>query len=254
MTDNEDPGPSDAWIEGLIRSLRGLPPGEPVPAGLVASWRVHLRREVRRHADARSRGRDPGPPPRRRGTGGFTSGDVIMEMLASGEGQAAMALLAATPPILLAVADDAAALSCRVLMPSVRHEAAATYGYLVGKVGGRTWASWWGREQPRVVWRDGRTARGLRPCDLGVPATHRAAINAVSPRRAAEWQRRLDTRWGPEIESVLTEMDTAGREAAAASDPMRIWDPEPGPPRGLLPDAPPPPEQDPSLGRDRGRG
>ena len=252
----DDAGPSDSWIAALICALRGWEPGTPVPAGLIASWRAHLRREVRRHAAARARGREPGPPPRRR-RDAISAGEVIMDMLSSGEGQAAIALLAAMPALLRSIAASfAAAESYSVLVPSPRHRAAASYAYLVGKVGGKPWAAYWGRAEPRLVWRDGETARGQHSCDLGVPAVHRAAINAVTPARAVEWRRRLGSRSDAEVVAVLAEMEKAGHEAVGAATPLRIWDPEPGPPRGLLPDAPatsaPPAQSAPAPGDARG--
>ena len=236
--------PSDSWIESLIRDLRGLSLGESVPARLFASFKRSLRAELRRHLAARRARREPEPPPRRRRMGPsaseFSTGEFVAEMITSPQGQAAIALLIALPSLALHVAEACGKLSYKVLHIS-RHEAAPVHRYLVSKVGGQPWSPSWGRRGAMVISPGGQASRYPPP---RISAAARAAINAVTPRRAIEWRDRLDSGSDAEIRTVLEEIENLGRPAAIAAAPIKIWYPESGEPRGLLPDPPPPDADD----------
>ncbi len=233
--------PSDLWIESLIRGLRGLSPGEPIPARLFASFKRSLRRELRRHLAARRAKRDPGPP--REWSGPAASPppyDVVWDMILSPEGQAAIALIIAMPALSMRVAEACGKVVYKVLHTSPKNEAAPIYAYLISKVGGRSWSPSWGRRGPMVIGPDGRSKRQPSPNHVGVSSVARAAINSVTPRRATEWRDRLDSGSDAEILRVLEEIESLGRPACKAAAPLKIWYPEAGEPRGLLPDPPPP--------------
>jgi len=238
--------PSDLWIESLIRGLRGLSSGDPISPRLFASFKRSLRKELRRHLAARRAKCDPGPPPRE-WSGPAASPppyDVVWDMILSPEGQAAIALIIAMPALSMHVAEACSKIVYKVLHTSPKHEAAPVYGYLISKVGGRPWSPTWGRRGPMVIGLDGRSRRQPSPNHVGVSSFMRAAINAVSPRRAIEWRDRLDSGSDGEILRVLEEIESLARPACAAAAPIKIWYPEPGEPRGLLPDPPPPDADD----------
>ena len=241
--------PSNSWIESLIRDLRGLSPGEPIPAMLFASFKRSLRRELRRHLAARRARREPGPP--RPWSGPAASpgpSDVVLDLIASPEGQAAIALIIAMPALSMRVAEACGKVVYKVLHTSPRHEAAPVHSYLVSKVGGKPWRPNWGRRGEMMISPGGQASRYPPP---QISAAARAAINAVTPRRAIEWRDRLDSGSDAEIRVVLEEIESLGAPATRAAAPIKIWYPEPGEPRGLLPDPPPPNADDDAEERPR---
>jgi hypothetical protein len=233
--------PTDAWLASLVRRLRGLPPGEPLPPGLLDSWRRHVTREVRRHAVARARGRTAGPMPGYRPVSPpDPAADLVAELLATPEGQFYISVAAGMASLLAAVA-AAAAVRMQVQAWSVRRErdrkaradAAELVRYLSWKNGGAPYI-----EDPREpLW-----------------ARYKAASNAVTPRRAMSWRVRLaDTTLSlPALHDLLGEVAEIGRAIIEAAAPLRIWDVDGGAPRGLVPD-PPEPVEDDDMGRKGGR-
>ena len=248
-TGEEDPelwgpelwNPSNAWIASLIRSVRGWPRDEYVAPALIREWRAVLRAEAVRVQGARRTGRNPYPPRPRQGDGPVSARDVILDFLASPEGVLAIDILLAMPSMLAALAASAVGMAVQSLRPAVRHEVAPVYAYLIGKIGGTPWGPHWGSRGTYVVGPDGRGRRLTAPSDAGCPAAYRAAINAVSPARARVWRDRLATAAPANMEAVWQEMAAAGAAAVTAADPLAIWMPEGGPPRGILPDPPVPP-------------
>ncbi len=235
--------PTDAWLSSMIRRLRGLPPGEPLPPGLLESWRRHVTREVRRHAVARARGRAPGPMPSNRRVGPTDpAADLIAELLSSPEGQFYISVAAGMASLLAAVATAAAAQMQvqawhvrRELERKARADAAELVRYLDAKVGGALYD-----EDPRdPLW-----------------APYKAACNAITPRRALSWRVRLSdtTLSPPALHDLLAEIAEIGRAVIDTTAPIRIWDSDPGPPRGLVPDPPEPDEEDDDPARRGGRG
>jgi hypothetical protein len=234
--------PTDTWLAGLIRRLRGLSPGEPLPPGLLESWRRHVQREVRRHAVARARGRAAGPMPSYgRGRTPDPAADLILELLATPAGQFYIGVAAGLASLLAAVA-AAAAVEMQVQAWNARRErdqkaradAAELVRYIDWKSGGALY---------REDWRGPLWAR------------HKAACNAVTPRRAIAWRVRLaDNRLPlPTVRNLLAEIAEVGRVVIDVTAPLRIWDMDGGPPRGLVPD-PPEPEEEDDMGRKGGRG
>ena len=71
---------------------------------------------------------------------------------------------------------------------------------------------------------------------------YRAACNAVTPARASSWRARLANTSPSEsaVSELLAEIAEVGRAAIAAAAPLRIWDTDGAPPRGLVPDPPDP--------------
>ena len=220
--------PGDEWICGLIRTLRGLPPRTPIHPEILARWRGHLRSAMAARR-ARDRRQEPTPAPPLRKGASVSPDDVIQDLLASPEGLMWIAVALALPRV-IAVAVAAA----RADVPSwarwqqlLRRETGPVLKYLDVKVG-----------------RGGALPTGD---DLPAPV-HRAAINAVSPAAARAWRDRLSIGAG-DARAVLVEMREIGKAATDAARPLRLWDPEPGQPRGIWPD-PPQPEDPPAVSSD----
>lgn len=225
--DAEDPvlwEPSDEWLASLVRKLRGMPLDAPVPPSLLTSWRAHFREELRRVARARAAGREPYPPSLSLGDrSAISAGEVVLDLLRSPEGRFLVGVALAMPAMLDGLAHSGGAVVAlwraeyerRLVAREVARDVA---GYLDWKLGP-----------------SGRPFRGELPHSV-----YRAAANAATDRRVRQWRALLcDARAAA---GVLEEMDQVGREASRAAAPLRIWDPEPGPPRGIWPD--PPAEED----------
>ena len=214
--------PSDAWLASLIRHLRGLPLGEAIPTGLLASWRRHLREEVCRIGRARRNGQDLYPPEHVRLSGAAVSaGEVVRELLTSPEGRFWIGVVVAMPALVDAVSRPTAEQVVDVWRrgrderEAQGDEAEAVLGYLDFKLGG-----------PAYVCRAGHAPH----------PPFRAAANAVTPERARIWRSRLTD--VSEAAAVLAEMRDVGEAVVTATSPLRIFDAEPGAPRGIWPDPP----------------
>jgi hypothetical protein len=70
------------------------------------------------------------------------------------------------------------------------------------------------------------------------------------------WRVRLSdtTLSPPALHDLLAEIAEIGRAVIDTTAPIRIWDSDPGPPRGLVPDPPEPDEEDDDPARRGGRG
>jgi hypothetical protein len=234
--------PPDSWLASMIRRLRGMPAGEPLPSGLLESWRRYVQVEIWRHALARARGRPAGPMPRPRRIGApDTAEDLVRDMLASPEGQFYMTVAAGMPALLAAVAHAFAAeaqvqewRARRERDRRARADAAELVRYLDWKAGGAAYGEDW----RAPLW-----------------ARHKAACNAVTVRRALAWRVRLSDTSLPlhGLHDLLAEIAAVGRAVIADVAPLRIWDADGSPPRGLVPD-PPEPEDDDDPACRGGRG
>lgn len=224
--------PGDAWIEGLIRTLRGWPPGTPVHPEVLFQWRRQLRAKMlARRARARRTEPEPEPPPRKGAS--VTAADVIRDMLSSPESQLWVAVAMALPAVVagaIAAARADVPEWARWRVP-LRRETDPVLKYLTAKIGS-------GSELPKG--------------DALPAPVYRAAINTVTPLAARTWRDRLSG-GGGDARAVLSEMKEIGQAASAAALPLRIWDPEQGPPRGIWPD-PPPPEDLPAVSGDVAAG
>ena len=225
----------DGWLASLIRRLRGLPPGAPLPPGLLESWRRHVAQEVRRHAIARARRRPVGPMPRFRRAGAPLPADLILDLLATAEGQFWLGVAAGMPSLLSACAKAFPAVRVdtwrdrRAIQMKAREDAAEIRRYITWKAGGPVYSG--------------------DPC-WPLPVPYRAACNAVTPARASAWSYRLADRSLSQhaLADLLAEIAEVGRSAIELAAPLRIWDLDRGAPRGLVPD-PPVPETDDHLSR-----
>jgi hypothetical protein len=222
----------DGWLASLIRRLRGMSPDQPLPPGLLESWRRHVAQEIRRHAVARARRRPAGPMPRFMRAGApDTMADLILDLLATPEGQFWMQVAAGMPSLLAACAAAFPAVHVdawrarRARDRKARDDAAEIVRYLVWKGGGAVF-----REDPAwPLW-----------------ARYKAACNAVTVKRASAWRARLaDTSLSLHVlHDLLAEVAEVGRNAINSTAPLRIWDADGCPPRGLLPDPPEPEAED----------
>lgn len=221
VTDADLWGPSDAWLASLIRHLMGWARGTPVPLPLLRQWRAALLREARRVARARAAGREPYPPAERAVS--VSAGDVVADLLRSPEGQIWMGIALAMPAMLAGLAAGTAEVAVAAWRAraadrrALLAEGVAVRGYLDSKLGGQAYQC---------------------PAGDAPHAVYRAAANAVTPSRARAWRAQLAERAA--IPGVLAEMAEVGRAASVAAHPLRIWYPEPGPPRGVWPDPPAP--------------
>jgi hypothetical protein len=225
--------PTDAWLSSLIRRLRGWPSDAYVPPEMLREWRRAVWAEMMRHARARHIGRKPDPRiilPSARGRS-ISAGDIVLELLLSPEGQfwigVAVSMAAMLTGIATATAEArvAATRAQEAKRRAMVAEAKAVCRYLDSKLGGL----------PFVY------VPAMPPA-----ASYRAAANGVTPRRARQWRARLAD--PVQALDALAEMHVIGREVSLAVQPLTIWHPEPGPPRGIVPDPPPEPEAPPVSG------
>lgn len=217
--------PSDSWVEGLVRRVRGLPLNVPIHPETVRAWKRAVLREIdrRRELEDQERKQDPEDEARPRSRSSapraedVSAVEIVREMMASPYTAMFLDLCVAMPRVLASV-QEAARRRHREeggFLPGVKHEAKPIADYLRYKLRGA---------QP-----------GERPL-----AVHVAAVNAVTPARARSWEDALSGTSEATMRAALMEMDDIGRRASAASAPLKLWYPEPGPPRGIWPDPPPP--------------
>ncbi|WP_284947143.1 hypothetical protein [Acidisoma cladoniae] len=231
--------PSDNWIANQIRSRRGWGDSRPVPASLIAAWRAAMRSEALRQRRWRRRNPDakiPMPVRRRERTETVDAFEIAREVL--------------THPYMLAM------LSAMIFMPRLMTAAMAETGTLF-------------RKPPR--WRLVPILAYIRekiPGDRGilirhsnqtpVSPMHVAAVNGMTRSAAILWNERLTvlaaTQQHDAVDAALAELAELGVLAIEAANPLRITGPEPGPPRGLLPDPEPEPEPPVLAGVPGGEG
>lgn len=234
--------PGIELIISMLRSSLGMPfDWRPSPE-MLRDARAALRAAMRRRRRAKAAGGDDMPPPS--GTGALSGVDALVDFLCSPEGVLMVDLFLAMPRIAAGFAvymnSGTAAIGDRVLRPapSVRIEADPIIRYIHQKLC-----------SPERV-----------PDVVPVPEWRLvAAVNCATPARASEWLHVLRFGSDHSRRDVMSEMQTVGRRAVEIAAPMRVWEPELGAPRGLLPDAPAllrvvePPDDDPDgvLGTPR---
>jgi hypothetical protein len=227
--------PTDTWLAGMIRRLRGLSTGEPLPPGLLESWRRHVAREIRRHTLAKARGRPAGPMPAYRRPGNsITPDDLVLDLLASEEGQFLVGVAAGMPALLAACGKATAEMQVQAWRARREHErqtradTAELVRYLSAKSGGPAYCE---------------------DCRWPLYAPWKAACNGVTPARANAWRARLaDTsRSVRVVRDLLAEIAEVGCALIRDTAPLGIWYADSMPPRGLVPDPPEPDEDDAST-------
>lgn len=225
--------PSDEVLATAIRRALGLPPDAPVAPHVLREVRRWSTGQARRWSRAR-RLRLPIPVPRVADTADEAVREAIEAVLSGPEMACLMWLLLSLPDFAAALVEGAVSM----LAARPRHAAAPIRGYAAGKVGRGPWPPRWGTVGARA-YVGGLLVPARSPADLGPHPLHVAAVNAASPAQVGEWLDRLDVSDAAR-EGVLREMDAVGA-AVCAAVPLPLWQPEPGPPRGIWP---PPPVDD----------
>ena len=220
---------SDEALAVAIRRARGMPPGAPLAAHVLCEVRRWSAGQARRWVRAR-RLRLPAPVPDGGPSADATVREVIADVMGGPEMACLLYLLASLPDVAGAVGEGIGI----VLAARARHAAAPIRGYAAGKAGRAPWPPRWGTVGP-AAYVGGRLVPCRTPADLGPHPLHVAAVNAASPAAVGEWLDRLEESDAARL-GVLREMDDVGA-AACAAVPLPLWQPEPGPPRGVWPPA-----------------